>query len=98
MYVIQLMHLKSYETNTTQEKNLTEKKSQIKSNLQEKKEKKEENIRSEITIKSQLKNTDQIKTSIYKQTKSENLKSSGSSLIKNFHDIVKLADKEKRLI
>ena len=39
MYVIQLMHLKSYETNTTQEKNLTEKKSQIKSNLQEKKQK-----------------------------------------------------------
>ncbi len=97
MYVIQLMHLKSYETNTTQEKNLTEKKSQVKSNLQEKKAENEENIRSEITIKSQLKNTDQIKTSIYKQTKSENLKSSGSSLIKNFHDIVKLADKEKEV-
>ena len=57
MYVIQLMHLKSYETNTTQEKNLTEKKSQVNSNLQEKKAENEENIRSEITIKSQLKNT-----------------------------------------
>ena len=97
MYIMQLIHLKNIDnTKIKPENNYDENKFESKNNLIGKKIN-EENLDNELSnqVKNQLKSTDQIKTNPVKNLLSQ--VNNDKIKIKNFQDLINLANKEKEV-